>query len=73
MLNPETSTSDPLAYSVPEFCQQHRISRAMFYVLVRDGRGPRLMKVGKRTLISVEAAADWRKLMEAQSGSSEAA
>jgi len=28
--------------------------------------GPRLMKVGRRTLISVEAAADWRRDMEAK-------
>jgi len=38
------------------------------YHLVNAGKGPRLMKVGRRTLISVEAAADWRREMEAKTG-----
>lgn len=53
------------AFTVPEFCSAHRISRALFYILRRDGRGPRVMKVGKRTLISGEAANEWRREMEA--------
>jgi hypothetical protein len=48
-----------------QFCEAHGISRALFYVMQRDGRGPAIMKVGKRTLISVEAATDWRRRMEA--------
>ena len=52
------------AQTVDEFCQGHRICRATFYNLVKTNRGPRLMKVGSRTLISVEAAADWRRQME---------
>ena len=58
------------AYSVAEFCNQHCISRAHFYALRRDGRGPRIMKAGNRTLISHEAAEDWRRRMEvaAQAG-----
>jgi hypothetical protein len=53
-----------LAFSVPEFCRQHDISKALFYCLLRDGRGPVVMKVGGRTLISAEAASSWRKRME---------
>jgi predicted DNA-binding transcriptional regulator AlpA len=60
------TTQDKAASSVSEFCQAHGISRGMFYNLVRDGRGPRVMKVGTRTLISHEAAADWRRQMEAE-------
>lgn len=52
------------AYTVDEFCKAHRIGRATFYTLLKDGQGPRVMKVGTRTLISVEAAADWRVQME---------
>ena len=52
------------AFSVREFCGQHGISRAAFYVLLANGDGPRVMKVGRRTLISAEAAAEWRKNME---------
>jgi hypothetical protein len=51
--------------SVAEFCEAHGISRGLFYKLQRDGWGPSVMKVGHRTLISDEAAAAWRKKMEA--------
>ena len=40
------------------------ISRAMFYKLLKAGTGPKIMKVGERTLISSEAAAEWRRRME---------
>ena len=53
-----------LAMSIPEFCSAHRISRALFYILQRTGRGPRIMRVGRRTLVSAEAAAEWRRRME---------
>ncbi|UXC37100.1 hypothetical protein [Cupriavidus gilardii] len=54
------------AFTVPEFCEAHgRMSRSLFYTLVKEGKGPRLMKIGRRTLISQEAAADWRRAMEA--------
>lgn len=52
-------------YTVPEFCQEHGgISKVFFYKLLKEGKGPRLMKVGRRTLITQEAAAEWRKQME---------
>ena len=54
------------AYSIPEFCRAHGgISQSYFHALVAKGRGPRLMKVGARTMISVEAAAEWRRAQEA--------
>lgn len=53
-------------YSVSQFCEAHGFSRAMFYLLLKDGRAPAVMKVGKRTLVSAEAAADWRKRMESE-------
>lgn len=56
--------SDPLALSVVEFCERHRITKPTFYELVKRGTAPRIMKVGRRTLISIEAAADWRRQME---------
>jgi hypothetical protein len=55
----------PAAFTVAEFCEAHRISRALLYLLIREGRGPRLMKAGRRTLIAVDAAADWRRQLEA--------
>jgi len=52
-------------FSVSQFCEAHNISRATFYLLLKNGEGPKIFKVGKRTLISREAAAEWRKHLEA--------
>jgi hypothetical protein len=60
-----TAQVSPHALTVGEFCEAHRISRALFYLLQRQHRGPRVMKCGRRTLISQEAAQDWRRAMEA--------
>lgn len=57
---------DPATYTVPGFCREHHISRSYLYRLWNEGRGPRRTKVGRRTLISGEAAADWRRRMEAE-------
>ena len=51
-------------YDVSGFCKTHNISRAFFYKLQQLGRGPKVMKVGKRTLVSAAAAAEWRERME---------
>ena len=51
-------------YDVDGFCQAHKISRAFFYQLAKNGKGPRITKLGSRTLISFEAAAEWRAKME---------
>lgn len=51
-------------YSVKEFCCQHGISRALFYKLRQEGHGPSVIKVGKRTLITNEAAEAWRRTLE---------
>lgn len=56
--------SPPAAYTVPEFCAAHRITSGNLQKLLRLGLGPRLMRVGNRNLISVEAARDWRARME---------
>ena len=53
-----------LALSIPEFCEAHGISEAFFYKLKRQGEGPREMKVGARTLITLESAAEWRRERE---------
>jgi hypothetical protein len=58
-------TLSPEAYSIETFCEAHGISRATFYNLTRSGKGPKLMRVGTRVLISREAAFDWRREMEA--------
>jgi hypothetical protein len=41
------------------------MSEPFFYKLKAEGRGPKTMHVGGRTMISVEAAREWRRAMEA--------
>lgn len=51
--------------TVKEFCESHRICRATFYELLRAGKGPRLSRIGSRSVrISAEAAAEWRRSLE---------
>ena len=57
------------AYSVSDFCEAHGIGRSLFYKLQSANKGPRTFKAGRRTLISDEAAAEWRRLMEAETKS----
>lgn len=54
-------------YTIQQFCDDHHISRTHFYALVKLNKAPRLMRVGRRTLVSAEAAAAWRARMEAES------
>jgi hypothetical protein len=61
-----------LALSILEFCAAFGISEDFFYKLKRQGQAPRLMKVGKRTMISMEAANEWRIEREAASAKAEA-
>jgi predicted DNA-binding transcriptional regulator AlpA len=53
-----------LMMSIPVFAAEHGISRSLLYRLLAEGRGPRITKINGRTLISSEAAADWRARLE---------
>jgi hypothetical protein len=64
MTNVTNGASEPAMYGVAGFCRSHGISRAFFYKLHREGKGPRFAKCGSRTLISAEAAAEWRRGLE---------
>lgn len=65
-MQPQTPTSRE-CFTVEEFCSAHRVSRASFYNLVQRGLGPKTLRVGRRVLVSREAAEAWRRLMEAAS------
>ena len=53
-------------FTINEFCAAHGgISRPFFYKLQSAGKGPRLLRLGRRVLITAEAAAEWRHAMEA--------
>jgi len=56
-----------LAMSIPQFCTAHNISEGFYYKLKKQKLNPREMKVGTRTLITFEAAADWRAERQAAS------
>jgi hypothetical protein len=53
------------AFTIPEFCQRNRFSNSFYFKIKAQGLGPREMHVGKRTLISIEAAEQWRREREA--------
>jgi hypothetical protein len=57
------------AFTISEFCEEHRISRSKLYQLWGAGAGPRVMCVDSKKLISIEAAAEWRRACEAKSAS----
>lgn len=51
---------EKFAYSIKEFCYHHDISRSKFYDLLKNGLAPKMMQIGRRRLISAEAAKEWR-------------
>ena len=55
------------AFTIDEFCEEHRFSRAFFYKLKKLGKTPRITELGSRRIITVEDAAAWRQAMAAQS------
>ena len=61
-----TPPPDRRAYTIVEFCEAFGIGEAFYYKLKKQGKGPVEMKVGARTLISVEATDDWRRDRESQ-------
>jgi len=54
------------AFTVDEFAEAFRLSRATVYNMWRDGAGPAKMRVRGRVLISRAAAEKWRQQVESQ-------
>jgi hypothetical protein len=61
------ATTDRAAYTIGEFCDAHRVSRSKLYQLWAAGAGPRFMQIGAKRIITVEAAADFRRDLEVAS------
>jgi predicted DNA-binding transcriptional regulator AlpA len=57
------------SFTIPEFCARNGISRSLLYKIWDEGKGPRRMNVGARTLISREAAEEWRRQCEKNAAS----
>lgn len=55
-----------LSYSIKDFCQIVGISRATLYKAWSENNGPKTIKVGKRRLISRNAADAWIKSLESK-------
>jgi hypothetical protein len=49
------------AYTIPEFCEAHRISESMYYKIRAAKQGPREARALSKVIITKEAAADWRR------------
>ena len=54
-------------YDIPSFCKAYGIGRSTLYRLWNEDNGPAVMRVGRRRIISREAADEWRKRVEAAS------
>ncbi len=61
----DDASGDVAADPIPEFCRQHRMGVATYYKIPPDQR-PKENKIGRKKLISREAAAEWRRRMEGQ-------
>lgn len=51
------------AFTIQQFCEDHSFSKNMFYKLKRAGLAPKMIAVGARRIITVEAAMEWRHTM----------
>jgi len=63
--------AEPALYTIEGFCKSHNVSRSLLYQLLRDGIGPRTIKLGRTVRISREAEIAWRA--ERQAASNQAA
>jgi excisionase family DNA binding protein len=61
------TATDRLFLTIREFCAACGISRATLYRAVKAGTGPRITKIGGRTLIRVSSAEEWAERQELES------
>jgi hypothetical protein len=54
------------AYTIPEFCEAHRISESFYFKIRALGLGPRESRTLEKVTITNEAAADWRASREVE-------
>jgi phage terminase small subunit len=60
----QVTTAPPLprlGFTVSEFCQAHGFGRSLYYKLKAKGLTPTETRIGRIPIITVEAAAAWRK------------
>jgi hypothetical protein len=54
------------SFTIREWCEARRVSRAMFYKLEAQDRAPRTHFAGNKRLISPQADAEWLLQREAE-------
>lgn len=57
-------TIQKLAFSLEEFAKAHSLSRSTVYKELNSGR-LKVSKVGRRTIVTAEQAAEWRAKVSA--------
>jgi hypothetical protein len=65
-ITPYNANVEPLAFTVSEFCQSHRIGLNSYYRLRKAGKGPVEFRLGAKVLITRESAARWRAARDAE-------
>jgi hypothetical protein len=53
-------------FLIEEWCEKRRISRAFYYVMRREGKGPRELRNGRKVTITHEADMEWQRAREAE-------
>lgn len=51
--------------TIRDLCTQHRISKQLYYRLVKEGRGPKSFKMGRSVRITEAAAEEWIASLQA--------
>lgn len=54
------------AFSIAEWCRYRGICPATFYNHLQRGEMPAILRIGRRTIITAEADAEWRLRLERQ-------
>lgn len=55
----EVEEGDLLAVSVPEAARMCSLSVSFFWKLIQKGKGPPLLRVGRRTLVPINGLRAW--------------
>jgi predicted DNA-binding transcriptional regulator AlpA len=48
-----------LAYPIDDFASEIGVSRAYLYRLIKNGRGPRVTKIGRKSVIQTKHGIEW--------------
>lgn len=51
-------------YTISEFCEINRITKPFFHKMKKNGSSPKIIRLGKKVLISGKSIIEWREKME---------